>query len=50
MAAGPYGRNGPESKQVKVNGEEQQRCPLRVDADRKTGMTGDSVGENLGLW
>lgn len=24
MVAGTYGKNGPESKQVKVNGEEQQ--------------------------
>lgn len=49
MVAGTYGKNGPESKQVKVDGEEQQGCPTGIEADGKAGMTGGLVGDDLGL-
>lgn len=34
---------------MKVNGEEQQQCLAGGDANRKTGMACDLVGEDLGL-
>lgn len=42
MAGGTYGKNSPESKQVKVNGEGSSDAPESVAADRAAGMTGDS--------
>lgn len=49
MVAGTYGKDSPESQEVKVSGEITSDAPESIDAGRITGTTGDLVGESLGL-
>lgn len=41
IETGTYGKDGSESQQVKVNGEEQQWCPM----NRRCGQEGETRGE-----